>query len=712
MMRQMQLVESVLAYDPGADEAMINRAYVFAMKAHGKQTRASGDPYISHPLEVAGILTGYRMDTESIITAILHDTIEDTRATRAQIAELFGEDIARLVDGVTKLSKLELISDETQQAENFRKLLLAMSDDIRVLLVKLADRLHNMRTIGYLKPAKRERIAMETMEIYAPLAERVGLHEIKEELQDLSFQVMQPDAYTTITTRLQELRSQAGDLIPRMKAELAERLKKAGIKAKVTGREKRPFSIWRKLEQKRIPFEKLADVFGFRVIVDDTAECYRALGAIHQAYPMVPGEFDDYISTPKRNNYQSLHTVVIGPERMRTEIQFRSEDMHERAEFGLAAHWRYKEGSRANTAPAIEEQRWLRELLDILNDAASFKEFLDHSKLNMYADQVFCFTPKGDLISLPRGATAVDFAYAVHTGVGDSCVGAKINGKISQLRTVLQNGDQVEIVRSNVAAPSPTWEQFVVTGKARSRIRRFVRLRERDEHVRLGRAILERAFAQVQCDMSAKALKHAGNALGRKKQNDLFEAVGRGEVTSMQVVGAAYPEAVDPATTVARAKPRDGSAGDHAIPIRGLIPGMAVHFSDCCHPLPGDRIVGIVTSGKGVGIHTIDCDTLQQFEETPERWLDVSWSVNGEAPDLHVGRIDVVVVNEPGTLGAITTLIGRNNGNISNLKFTNRAEDFFEMRVDVEVRDVRHLTNIIAALRASESVANVERVRD
>ncbi|MBT7648296.1 MAG: bifunctional (p)ppGpp synthetase/guanosine-3',5'-bis(diphosphate) 3'-pyrophosphohydrolase, partial [Rhodospirillaceae bacterium] len=589
----------------------------------------------------------------------------------------------------------------------------AMSEDIRVLLVKLADRLHNMRTLQFVKkPEKRLRIAHETMEIYAPLAERIGMQSLKDELEDLAFREINPSARGSVVERLRYLHEEGGNIIPRVVERMSETLSEADVTVEVLGREKRPYSIWRKMQRKNVTFEQLSDIVAFRVVVETVTDCYRALGVIHSAWPMVPGRFKDYISTPKPNGYRSLHTTVYAPEHQRLEIQIRTRQMHEIAEFGVAAHWGYGVGEERAALSDGRQYRWVRELLEILDHASDPEEFLEHTKLEMFQDQVFCFTPKGDLISLPRGATPVDFAYAVHTNVGDTCVGAKINGQINQLRTILQNGDQVEIVRSSVAAPSPIWEQFVATGKARSRIRRFVRVKERDEYVRLGEAILERAFAQARCEMSKKALKHACGALGQRMADDLFEAVGRGDVTSMQVVGAAYPEAVGAGeAAVARAIPRDGSAGDHAIPIRGLIPGMAVHFAVCCHPLPGDRIVGIVTSGKGVAIHTIGCDTLQQFEETPERWIDVSWSVDDETPEVHVGRVDIVVVNEPGALGTITTLIGRNNGNISNLKFTNRATDFFEMTIDVEVRDVRHLTNIIAALRANPSVTDIERAK-
>lgn len=706
MMRQMQLVESVLAYDPGADEDLINRAYVFAMKAHGSQRRASGDPYITHPLEVAGILTGYKMDTESIVTAILHDTIEDTKATRTEIAGLFGESVARLVDGVTKLSRLELISDETQQAENFRKLLLAMSDDIRVLLVKLADRLHNMRTIGYLKPEKRLRIAKETMEIYAPLAERVGMHEVKEELLDLSFQVVEPAAYQSITTRLQEMRAQAGDLITRMRSQIEESLEKHKIAGRVTGREKRPFSIWRKLEQKRIPFEKLADVFGFRIIVEDVETCYTALGAIHRDYPMVPGEFDDYISTPKRNNYQSLHTVVIGPERLRTEIQIRSEAMHERAEFGLAAHWRYKEGGRGSAAIVMEEERWLRELLDILNDAANFKEFLDHSKLNMYADKVFCFTPKGRLIQLPQGATPIDFAYAVHTDVGNTCVGASINGRHRALHSILRNGDQVQIHTSSEQSPDPKWEDIVLTGRARAAIRRATRVKVRNEHLAAGKRLLEATFSAARRRFRPNGMGSALLSLGFASLDDLFVAVGSGSMAPRDVLAEVHP-------TEARRRRLKEKKGptDDALPIRGLVPGHAVHFGECCHPIPGDRIVGIAHEGRGIYIHVIDCSALELVQDMPERWLDTTWAGAAEDDRLYVGRVDAEMPNRPGMLNRATSVIANNDGNIVNLRMSKSSPDFATMTLDIEVRDSRHLNEIISALEKEPGIDRVERPR-
>ncbi|HIN21491.1 MAG TPA: bifunctional (p)ppGpp synthetase/guanosine-3',5'-bis(diphosphate) 3'-pyrophosphohydrolase [Rhodospirillales bacterium] len=715
MIRQFELVERVKGYDPSTDEKVLNRAYVFAMKAHGSQTRASGDPYFSHPLEVAGILTDYKVDSASIITALLHDTIEDTDTTLKEIRKAFGKEVARLVDGVTKLTRIELQSDQAKQAENFRKFVLAMSEDIRVLLVKLADRLHNMRTLHYIdNPEKRRRIAMETMDIYAPLSERIGIQGMKSELEDLAFQELNPDARKSILKRLEFLRQKGGDIVPRIIKELEKTLADNGIKAAISGREKTPYSVWDKMQHKDVGFEQLSDIMAFRVVVDTVEDCYRALGVAHGAYPVVPDRFKDYISTPKPNGYRSLHTGVFGPERQRIEMQIRTAEMHDVAEHGLAGHWNYKQGTVETESP---QYRWLRELLDIIEHAAGPEEFLEHTKLEMFKDQVFCFTPRGDLINLPWGATPVDFAYAVHSEVGDHCVGAKINGRMMPLRSELRNGDQVEIVTSKAQTPSPTWERFVVTGKARARVRRFIRLQQRDEYVKLGRAMLDRAFVAEGYEISNKALRQVLKVFKHTKVDDLCADVGAGHHTGREVVEAIFPGTRDKAdddkvVPLARARGKQGKdEGRGGVSIKGLIPGMAVHFANCCHPLPGDRIVGIVTTGKGVTIHTIDCETLEEFVDAPERWLDVSWDIDNKAPDIHVGRVHLTVLNVPGSLGELSTVIARNDGNISNLKITDRSPQFFNMLIDIEVRDVKHLTNVIAALRANPSINSVERAR-
>ncbi|TVR79534.1 MAG: bifunctional (p)ppGpp synthetase/guanosine-3',5'-bis(diphosphate) 3'-pyrophosphohydrolase [Rhodospirillales bacterium] len=714
MIRQFELVEKVRAYDRNADEDMLNRAYVFAMKAHGAQKRASGDPYFSHPLEVAGILTHYRLDTSTIVTALLHDTIEDTPATLDDIDRHFGREVGQLVDGVTKLTRIELQSERTKQAENFRKLVIAMSEDIRVLLVKLADRLHNMRTLKHIEnPDKRRRVAHETMDIYAPLAERIGMQEMKDELEDLAFAEIYPDARNSLIARLNFLREQGGDLVAQIVAGLRETFAAAGLRAAVIGREKTPYSIWRKMQRKNIGFEQLSDVMAFRIVVGSVDDCYRALGIVHGAYPVIPGRFKDYLSTPKPNGYRSLHTGVLGPASQRIEIQIRTREMHEIAEYGVAAHWMYKQGLDTTIG---RQYRWLRELLDILEHAAGPEEFLEHTKLEMFQDQVFCFTPKGDLIGLPSGSTCVDFAYAVHSEVGDRCVGTKINGRLMPLRTVLRNGDQVEIITSKAQTPSPTWERFVVTGKARARIRRFIRAKEREQYLQLGRSLMQRAFREEGYEYYDKALEGVLKNFKQGSVEDLLAQVGAGYTTARQVVETVFPGSrkrksfYEKVVPLARARARRAKKeSGPALPIRGLIPGMAMHFAACCHPLPGDRIVGIVTTGKGVTIHTIDCETLESYADAPERWIDVSWEAESNDAVAHVGRIHVTVLNEPGTLGGLTTVIAKNEGNIINLKITNRTSHFFDMLIDIEVRDVKHLTNIIAALRATPAVNSVDR---
>jgi len=715
MIRQYELVEKVRAYDPQADEDLLNRAYVYAMKMHGSQQRASGAPYFSHPLEVAGLLTQMRLDTASIVTALLHDVVEDTEATLGDIEQMFGADIARLVDGVTKLSRLELQSDQTKQAENFQKLVVAMSEDIRVLLVKLADRLHNMRTLRYVAdPAKRRRTAIETMEIYAPLAERIGMQEWKDELEDLAFAEINAEARESITKRLEFLRREGQDVVGRIIDELSQTLTAGGLNATVSGREKRPRSIWQKMQRKDVAFEQLADIIAFRIIVDNIEQCYTALGVIHAAYRVVPGRFKDYISTPKPNGYRSLHTGVIGPESQRIEVQIRTREMHEVAEIGVAAHWRYKQGGDPRTDG--RQYRWLRDFLDILEHAAGPEDFLEHTKLEMFQDQVFCFTPKGDLIALPQAATPVDFAYAVHSAVGDHCASAKINGRLVPLRSQLRNGDQVEIITSRAKSPSPEWERFVVSGKAKARIRRIVRQQQRGQYLDLGRAIVQRTLRAEGLEPSERALEPALKALGVKTVEDLYVALGEGTHTGRDVLNAVQPApapqpANDKIVPISRAR-SERRGKEQPILLRGLIPGMALHFARCCHPLPGDRIVGIVTTGKGVTVHTAECETLVSFAHTPERWLEVDWDERAaEADGALTGRVHLIVANAPGNLGTLSTMIAQNHGNITNLKFTNRSRDFFEMLVDIEVGDVRHLSNIIAALRTHPSISSVERAR-
>ncbi len=708
MLRQYELVDLVKSYDPEADEDALNRAYVFAMKKHGGQLRTSGDPYYSHPIEVAGILTKFKLDSASIIAGLLHDTVEDTDTTIEEVRELFGDQVASLVDGLTKLAMIEQKSGSSKQAENFRKLLLAMSDDIRVLLIKLADRLHNMRTLHFCPPEKRQRIARETLDIYAPLAERIGMQEVKDELEEIAFAELHKEAHDSIIARLNFLREQGSNIVPKIIAQLEKDMAENGIKATVTGREKAPYSIWRKMQQKNASFEQLSDIMAFRICVDDIATCYQALGVIHSKYHMVPRRFKDYISTPKPNGYQSIHTGVIGPEDTRIEIQIRTYEMHEIAEKGVAAHWAYKQGQKAEG----RNFRWIRELLEILDQAANPEEFLENTKLEMYNDQVFCFTPKGDLIGLPRGSTPVDFAYAVHSKVGNTCVGAKVNGEIKPLRTVLQNGDQVEVLTSKAQHPSTEWERFVVTGKAKAAIRRYVRAVKREQFINLGKEMLERLFKGESLELSDKGLVGVMQNFEAETVDDIYAKVGEGLISGWDVLKAIYPaykqsklEKVVNSIKVPGFRKKKKS---EPLKIKGLISDMAVHFAGCCHPLPGDRIVGIVTTGKGVTVHTIDCKALEQYSNEPERWLDIDWGDNAEE-ELHTARIKVMLSNEPGALGDLSNLIARQGANISNLNIVYRTLNYFELLIDLDVKGLQHLNTIIAALKASKVVSYVSR---
>ncbi len=711
MLRQYELVDLVKSYDPDADEDGLNRAYVFAMKKHGAQLRASGDPYYSHPVEVAGILTKFKLDCASIIAGLLHDTVEDTDTTIEEIKSLFGEQVALIVDGVTKLAMIEQKSANKKQAENFRKLLLAMSEDIRVLLIKLADRLHNMRTLHFCAPEKRARIAKETLDIYAPLAERIGMQEVKSELEEIAFAELHKEAHDSIVARLNFLREQGNDLVPKIIAQLQKDMEENGIKATITGREKTPYSIWRKMQQKNASFEQLCDIMAFRICVDDVATCYQALGIVHSKYHMVPRRFKDYISTPKPNGYKSIHTGVIGPENTRIEIQIRTYEMHEVAEKGVAAHWAYKQGERV----VGRNFKWMRELLEILEQASNPEEFLENTKLEMYNDQVFCFTPKGDLIGLPINSTPVDFAYAVHSSVGDTCVGAKINGEIRPLRTILQNGDQVEVLTSKAQHPSTEWERFVVTGKAKAAIRRYVRAHKREQFIAMGQQTLERTFKGENLELSDKGLVNVLPNFEAESIDDIYAKVGEGLISGWDVLRAVYPgykqskleKVVNSLKPVFKKSLRKNKKED--LKINGLIPGMAVHFSGCCHPLPGDRIVGIVTTGKGVAVHTIDCKQLEKYAEEPERWLDISWGEEATQDGIYTGRLKVMLTNEPGALGEFSNVVARYNGNIANLNIVNRTISYFEILVDIEVKNLKHLTDIITALRSSKVVSYVSR---
>ena len=742
MMRQYELVERVQKYKPDVNEALLNKAYVYAMQKHGQQKRASGDPYISHPLEVAAILTEMRLDESTIAVALLHDTIEDTTATRQEIDDLFGEDIGALVEGLTKIKKLDLVTKKAKQAENLRKLLLAISDDVRVLLVKLADRLHNMRTLDHMSAEKRARISEETMDIYAPLAGRMGMQDMREELENLSFRHINPEAFETVTRRLEELSERNEGLIKKIEDELRELLQAEGLKAaQVKGRQKKPYSAFRKMQSKSLSFEQLSDVWGFRIIVDDIPSCYRALGIVHTRWRVVPGRFKDYISTPKQNDYQSIHTTIVGPSRQRIELQIRTRRMNDIAEYGIAAHSLYKdregkEGASADAAlsPTSNAYSWLRRTIESLAEGDNPEEFLEHTKLELFQDQVFCFTPKGQLIALPRGATPIDFAYAVHTNIGDTCVGAKINGRIMPLVTRLNNGDEVEIIRSGIQVPPPAWEEIVVTGKARSAIRRATRAAIRKQYAGLGYRILERTFERAGKSFSREALKPALHRLGQKEVEDAIASVGRGELSSLDVLRAVFPDHQDERVTVkpsaddgwfnmrsaagmvfklpGRGKDANGVAqveGPEALPIRGLSGNAEVHFSPA-GAIPGDRIVGIMEKDKGITIYPIQSPILQKFDDEPERWIDVRWDLDEANSSRFIARIAISALNEPGTLAEVAQAIATSDVNIRTLSMGRVAADFSELQFDLEVWDLRQLNHLITQLKELPSVSMVKRL--
>jgi GTP diphosphokinase / guanosine-3',5'-bis(diphosphate) 3'-diphosphatase len=716
MLRQYELIERVKAYDPNADEEGLSRAYVFAMKMHGQQKRDSGDPYFSHPVEVAGILTEYKLDYATIITALLHDTIEDTSASHADIENLFGKEVATLVEGVTKLSRIQLQSEKSKQAENLRKLVLAMSEDIRVLLVKLADRVHNMRTLHFIQdPQRRYRIAKETLDIYAPLAERLGINKMKDELEDLAFKEIHPEQYASIQTRLNFLREKDSNLIPKIIEKFTEDMKDTGLDFKIYGREKKPYSIWRKMENQSITFEQICDIMAFRIIVPTVADCYHTLGVIHTKYPMVPGRYKDYISTPKPNGYQSLHTGVIGPFKQRVEVQIRTPEMHEVAELGVAAHWQYKQKDFKADG---KQFRWLRELVELLEQSSDPNEFLEHTKMAMYQDQVFCFTPKGDLIELPKDSTPVDFAYAVHSRVGDHCVGAKINGKIVPLRTRLENGDQVEVLTSNAQTPSAEWERFVVTPKAKSAVRKFIRQQQREMFMTGALCQLQKLYQTNKLDYAEKKITEEleKNIDSYKQENvsDLLVAIGAGLISSKEVFEKIHPEVKTTFQKVVNVFKKNKLSGTFNEPIKGLVSGLAVNYAKCCHPLPGDKIVGIVNTGTGVTIHTEDCPVLKKYTKEPERWMEVSWDDEALSHYTEKGfnvRLRIILKDTPGALGAISNIVAQNKGNITALNTVSSNSGFIEIMMDIDVLSAASLEDIMMAFNASSLVSFVQRVK-
>lgn len=695
------LIELVRAYNPKTDENLIRAAYDFGMAAHEGQARHSGEPYFSHPVEVAKILTGQRLDDATIITALLHDTIEDTGASFPEVEKRFGREIADLVDGVTKLTNLQLSSTETKQAENFRKLFIAMSRDLRVILVKLADRLHNMRTIKAMRPEKQGQKARETMDIYAPLAGRMGMQWMREELEDLAFKVLNPEGRNSIMRRFVTLQKETGDVVERITGDMKAELKKADIRAKVLGRAKKPYSIWRKMQEKELSFSRLSDIYGFRILVDREEDCYAALGVIHRRWRAVPGRFKDYISQPKSNGYRSIHTTVSGRNGRRVEVQIRTWQMHDVAESGVAAHWSYRDGVPSENPFAVDPAKWVAGLTERFDSEEDHEDFLEAVKLEMYADQVFCFTPKGEVVKLPRGATPIDFAYAIHTRIGDACVGAKVDNMRVPLWTRVKNGQSVEIITAEGQTPQATWLDIAVTGKAKTAIRRTLREVDRERFIKLGRELARAAFDHVGKRATDKALETAARNLRLEDRNTLLARLGSAEITARDVVQSVYPDLV----------PDKSEEISTERAVIGLGADRMMSRAPCCQPLPGERIVGITYRGRGVVVHAIDCDVLSSYEDQPARWLDLHWQP-GRHPAVYAVTLDLTIGNDAGVLGRVCTLIGEQKANISDLRFVDRKPDFFRLLIDVDLSDAEHLHRVTSVLEADNDVAAISRHRD
>ncbi|MEL6574026.1 MAG: bifunctional (p)ppGpp synthetase/guanosine-3',5'-bis(diphosphate) 3'-pyrophosphohydrolase [Pseudomonadota bacterium] len=695
------LIALVRAYNPRTNEEMLRQAYDFGAAMHDGQFRHSGEPYFTHPVAVTAILAEQQMDDATLATALLHDTIEDTKASFVEVEKRFGREIADLVDGVTKLTNLQLNSTQTKQAENFRKLFMATSRDLRVTLVKLADRLHNMRTIKSMRPEKQAQKSHETMEIFAPLAGRMGMQWMREELEDLAFRVLNPEGRNSIIRRYITLQREAGDVVQKITADMRHELDKAGVTAEVVGRAKKPYSIWRKMQEKDQSFSRLSDIYGFRVIAATEADCYRVLGAIHQRWRAVPGRFKDYISQPKSNGYRSIHTTVSGRDGKRVEVQIRTREMHEVAETGVAAHWSYKNGERVENRFAVDPVEWINKLTERFEDDQDHEDFLEAVKLEMYTDQVFCFTPKGDVIKLPRGATPIDFAYAIHTRIGSAIVGAKVDGLRVPLWTRLKNGQSVEAITAEGQSPQATWLDIVVTGRAKSAIRKSLKEEDRERFIKLGRELARVAFENHGKRATEKALRTSAKALAVGGVDDLLSLLGSAQITGREVVGAIYPDLMR----------KEGEEVAAARAVVGLSPDTQFQRALCCQPVPGERIMGITHRGQGVVIHTIDCDALANYESEPDRWIDLHWQ-EGVHAAINTVTLDLTISNDAGVLGRICTLIGEQTANISDLKFIERKPDYYRLMMDIDVRDAEHFHRVQTALEAESNVSSISRHRD
>ena len=708
MLNENLLIDTITKYNPATNKDLINRAFVIAEIAHQNQKRRSGDPYISHPLEVAKILTEYRLDDSTIITALLHDTIEDTKLTLKEVRGEFGDEIARLVDGLTKIGKLDLFTKEAEQAENFRKLILAMSNDVRVLIVKLADRLHNMRTINYLPHDKQQIIAKETIEVYAPLSGRLGIHSLKEELEELAFDVINPKARKIILDKLLSISSNSNELIDSINADLSTEIRRHEINFTIEGREKKPFSIWRKMNRKSISLEQLSDIYGFRIIVNSIDDCYRIIGIVHQKWNAIPGRFKDYISTPKINDYQSIHTTILGPDNNRIELQIRTSSMNDLAERGVAAHRNYKDKSIENER---QNYPWLDDLLEMLEQGESSQDFFESTKLELFQDQVFCFTPKGRIIALPIGATPIDFAFEVHTDVGMKCIGCRVNGLNSPLYAELDNGDEIEIITDDKSLPPMAWEKIALTGKAKIAIRRINKEKIKNQYAELGKQILDKLLKSSTDAKKIPNMKEFCKKFGLKSSGDLYSKIGRGEIT---------PEAIRKAflkMKIIKDNDDPSSAGDPtinavSIPVRGFDKNIPFKFADNSRVVPGDKIFGVRDGDEGITIYSKQSKNLVKYSENASSFIDLTWDIENNLTERYIARVMIDCKNEVGALAKITRAIGLSNANIENLKLVSRSRDFYKLDIDIGVFHLSHLNLVISSIRKIGVVHRVVRIME
>lgn len=703
MTRGFEPLRTALAYLSPEEIGAVEEAYEFSRQAHEGQYRKSGEPYISHPLAVAGILAGWHLDAQTLCAALLHDVVEDTPATAGEIEARFGKAVAILVDGVSKLDKLAFASEQHAQAENFRKMLLAMAQDVRVILVKLADRMHNMHTMGSMPAEKRTRIAKETLEIYAPIANRLGLHSVYQELEDLGFRYHFPNRYQVLAKAVKVARGNRRELVEKVKVALQDRLDHCRIEATISGREKHLYSIYRKMQEKNLAFSEVFDIYGFRVVVRDQPSCYLALGALHALYKPIPGKFKDYIAIPKANGYQSLHSILFGPNSTPIEVQIRTDDMNRLAESGVASHWMYKSADTALSDVQTRTHRWLQSLLDIQADHGDSPEFLEHIKVDLFPDDVYVFTPKGRIMALPRGATAVDFAFAVHTDVGHHCIAAKINHELMPLRTQLRNGDHVEILTAPNASPNAAWLNFVVTGKARSHIRNYLKNARVEEAAALGERLLTNAMAALNPDAptpDAAVWDRIVKDYGMQTQEELFASIGLGRklplVVAHQLLHVHGDHTGEP-------------AHPHAIVIRGT-EGLAVELAQCCHPIPGDPILGFIHKDRGLIIHTHDCPSIGAFRTDPDKWLDVEWETEpGRMFDV---SIKVVVGNKRGVLAKVAAAIAEHGSNIGNVSMQEEdGSPYTVLFFTVQVENRMHLARVMRGLRVLPDVIRIFRIK-